>query len=160
MTEHGSGENISAFCDELRGRIAKKIETYQTKLKEIQLVEDLHKFGDLGEFERSFIENELSRWLNYSTSTEENEHVEYRLARLPFEQAYCYKNPEFHTKSRKDVLKAVFNEDSFEWRDNPALIREMSVQGKLRAIKRFEYMCSYVINRREELVFDLSDKIE
>jgi len=58
------------------------------------------------------------------------------------------------------VLKAVFNEDSFEWRDNPALIREMSVQGKLRAIKRFEYMCSYVINRREELVFDLSDKIE
>jgi len=152
-------EEIYDFYDEMRGRIEKKIKTYQTALKEVQLVEELHRFGDLGEFERSFVENEFSEWLNYSASAEANQYVEERLARLPFEQAYCYKNPEFHTKSRKDILHNIFNEDEFEWRDNPALVRDMTIQGKLRIIKRFEYMCYYVINTREELVFDLRDLV-
>lgn len=146
----------SEFCDKLRGSAEKKIEKYQTALKEIQLLEDLHHFGDLGVFDRSFMENEIASWLN---DTKSNENVEERLINLPFEKAYCYKNPEFHTKSRKDILQHLFGED-VEWRDNPSLIHLMSIEDKYRIIKRFEYMCYYIINTHDELLFDLNDVLK
>ena len=52
----------SEFCDKLRGSAEKKIEKFQTALKEIQLLEDLHHFGELGVFDRSFVENEFASW--------------------------------------------------------------------------------------------------
>jgi len=164
----------SCMCDELRTKTENKIVLYQSVLKNIQLWEELNNFSELGVFDRDFVENELSIWLNYTTSDDMNTHIEDRLMRLPFEQAYCSKNPEFHTfsnetdscasaslrncpKTRGDILREVFNEDSFEWRYNPVLARDMSIQDKLRIIKRFEYMCYYVINTRDEILFDIQD---
>lgn len=144
----------SEFCDKLRGSAEKKIEKFQTALKEIQLLEDLHHFGDLGVFDRSFVENEFASWLN----SDEPMYVEERLKNLPFEKAYCYKNPEFHTKSRRDILQHIFGEEN-EWRDNPSLIHLMSIEDKYRIIKRFEYMCYYIINTYDELLFDLNDML-
>ena len=142
----------SEFCDKLRGSAKNKIEKFQTALKDIQLLEDLHHFGDLGVFDRSFVENEFASWLN----SDEPMYVEERLKNLPFEKAYCYKNPEFHTKSRRDILQHIFGEEN-EWRDNPSLIHSMSIEDKYRIIKRFEYMCYYIINTHDELLFDLND---
>lgn len=142
----------SDFCDKLRGNVEKKIEKLQMILKEIQLLEDLHHFGDFGVFDRSFVENEFASWLN----SDESMYVEERLKNLPFEKAYCYKNPEFHTKSRRDILHHIFGEEN-EWRDNPSLIHLMSIDDKYRIIKRFEYMCYYTINTHDELLFDLND---
>jgi len=147
------------FCDKLRGTLEKKIVIHQSIFKDIQLWEELNNFCNLGEFDRAFMENEFAVWLNYTTDSDTNKYVEDRLTTLPFEQAYCYKNPEFHTKSRMDILREVFKEGSLEWRNNPALARDMSVQDKMRIIRRFEYMCYYVINTRDELVYDIQSVI-
>ena len=144
------------LVDELRGQVEKQILFRQSKMKDILLWEELNHFSDFGVFDRGFVENELTIWLNYTTSDETNRQIEDCLVRIPFEQAYCYKNPEFHTKSRGDILQSVFG-DSVEWRSNPVLARNLSIQEKLRIIKRFEYMCYYVINTREELLFDIRD---
>jgi hypothetical protein len=155
-TETKDEKYSQCVCDEMRERVFKKIEQFQTHLKELQLLEELHHFGELCEFDRDFVENKLDLWLNYSTSLDMNHYIEERLIQLPFEQAYCYKNPEFYTKSRTEILQHIFN-DSVEWRFNPSVARGMSLEGKGRIIKRFEYMCCYVINTREELFFDLCD---
>lgn len=161
MIEVDSDKSVSGysplFCDELREHVENKIVIYQCKLKEIQLWEELNKFGDLGLFETEFMETEFSIWLNYATDSDKNSYIEERLKALPFEQAYCYKNPEFYTKSRMDILREVFNDASLDWRENPELARNMSLQEKYRIIKRFEYMCYYVINRRDELLYDICD---
>lgn len=157
--EFSSLDYSSDFCDELRQQLEKRIIIHQSALEEIKLWEELNTFGDLGIFKRDFIENELSIWLNYTTDSDTNTYVETRLKLLPFEQAYCCNNPEFHTKSRIDILREVFNGD-LEWRDNPELARNMSVQEKFRIIKRFEYMCYYIINRRDELVYDICDRLQ
>ena len=141
----------SECCDKLRGSAEKKIEKFQTALKEIQLLEDLHHFGDLGVFDRSFVENEFASWLN---SDESNENIEERLKNLPFEKAYCYKNPEFRAKSRNELLQYVFG-DNIEWRTNPSSIQFMSELDCKKVLSYFEYMCYYVINTREELLFDI-----
>ena len=144
------------LVDELRGNAETQVVFYQSLLKNIQLYEELNYFSELGTFDRDFVENELSRWLNYTTDNDTNKWIEDRLVRIPFEQAYCYKNPEFHTKSIDDILLEVFNcKSMIEWRNNPALVRNLSIQEKLRIIKQFEYMCYYVINTREEMLFDI-----
>jgi len=146
----------SYICDQLKCTVDKRIVTLQSILKNIQLWEELNRFSELGTFGRDFIENDLSIWLNYSTDEETNNRIEECLKRIPFEQAYCNKNPEFHTKSRGDILREVFNNnESLEWRDNPSLVRNLSIQDKLRIIKRFEYMCYFVINQRDELIYDI-----
>lgn len=139
----------------LRGNAEKQIVYYQSILNDILLCEELSCFSELGTFDRDFIENELAIWLNYSTDDDTNKRIEDRLIRLPFEKAYCYKNPEFHTKTRGEILREVFGEKTSEWRYNPALARNLSIQEKLRIIRRFEYMCYYVINTREELLFEI-----
>jgi len=153
----------SELCDELRRRMESQIEFQKSVLdrthlwlKDIMLWKELNQFSELGAFDRGFVENELAIWLNYTTDDETNTKIEERLVRIPFEQAYCYKNPDFLTKSREEILKCVFV-DSVEWRSNPGFARNLSIQEKLRIIKRFEYMCYYVINTREELLFDIQD---
>lgn len=155
MTETYSEEMV----DELRGQVEKKIVFAQSLLKDIMLWEELNHFSDLGVFDRGFVENELAIWLNYTTDYETSKQIECRLTRIPFEQAYCYKNPEFYTKSRGDIFKEVFNEDSFEWRTSPSIAFLGSIQEKMRVIKRFEYMCYYVINTRDELLFDIQNNL-
>lgn len=151
----------SELGDKMRGTTEKQIVFYQSISNDIQLCEELNRFAELGTFDRDFVENELSIWLNYSTDEDTNRKIADRLARIPFEQAYCYKNPEFNTRSRGDILQEVFNgESSFEWRDDPSLTHNLSVQDKLRIIRRFEYMCYYVINTREEMLFDIKDTLK
>lgn len=148
----------SELSDKLRDVAESQIVFYQSILKQIQLCEELNHFSDLGVFAKDFPDNELSVWLNYATDDDTNKRIENRLIRIPFEQAYCYKNPDFHTKSRGDILRAVFGgASSHEWRSSPDLVRNLSIQEKLRMIKRFEYMCYYVINTRDELLFDIQD---
>lgn len=147
----------SAFCDDLRTKLESRIIFRQSMLKDIQLWENLNQFGDNGPFTLEFMEDEFAYWLNYATDSDKNTFIEERLARIPFEQAYCHKNPEFYTKSRDELLREVFKTESNEWRDNPGIARDMSIQDKLRIIKRFEYMCYYTMNRRDELIYDICD---
>jgi hypothetical protein len=144
---------------ELIGSVEKQILYRQSVLKDILLWEELNRFSELGNFKRDFVETDLAIWLNYTTDDETNTRIEDQLKRIPFEKAYCHKNPEFHTKSRNDILLHVFR-DSVEWRDNPALVRNLSIQEKMKIIKRFEYMCYYVINTREEMLFDIQDFLQ
>jgi len=143
--------------DSLIKQVERKIVLYQTMLNRIQLLEELHNFGDLGAFENSFVdifdkENEQSqRWLNGEQTA--TEYVESRLIRLPFEQAYCYKNPEYQTKSRTELLHIVFGEN-IEWRNCPTYFGNSQIS-KEQLVKNFEYMCYYVINTRDELLFDI-----
>jgi hypothetical protein len=124
-------------------------------LHHIQLLEELNHFGDLGVFDNSFVSifdtetdpnQYISRWLN--GDPEATEYVESRFTRIPFEQAYCYKNPEYQTKPRTELLKNVFGENT-EWRNLS------DKQNHTQIIKHFEYMCYYVINTRDELLFDV-----
>jgi hypothetical protein len=152
-TETQSFEYSSGLYDELKMKL-------ETRLQHVQLWKELNHFADLGNFYRDFVENELSLWLNYTTDNETNLRIEERLKRIPFEQAYCYKNPEFDIDERGELWKHVFNDVSMDWRYNPELVRNLSVQDKYRIIKRFEYMCYYVINRREELIYDICDYLK
>ena len=144
-----------SLVDSMRGQVEKKILSWQSLLKDIILWEELNHFSNLDVFDRGFVENELAIWLNPSTDYEVSKRIGWRLSGIPFEQAYCYKNPEFYTKSRGDIFKEVFNDDSFEWRTAPHVAFLGTIQQKMRVIKRFEYMCYYVINTRDELLFDI-----
>jgi len=150
-------DDIATIYDSLRKPIDHQIESSVKILGDIELWLELTRFYGLEAFDRSFIENELSKWLNYSCSDDENKYVEERLKNLPFETAYRYKNAEYadFAKSDAEVLQNVFGEGAHEWRLNPSSARNASIQDKLRIIKRFEYMCYYVINTREELLFDI-----
>jgi len=143
------------LVDSMRGQVEKKIVFAQSLLKDIILWDELNHFSNSSVFDRGFVENELAIWLNPSTDYEVSKRIGWRLSGIPFEQAYCYKNPEFYTKSRGDIFKEVFNDDSFEWRTAPHVAFLGTIQQKMRVIKRFEYMCYYVINTRDELLFDI-----
>ena len=157
MTEKHYSDYSEGLVDTMRGQIEKQIVARQSLLKDILLWEELNHFSHLGVFDRGFVENELAIWLNPSTDYEVSKQIGYRLTSIPFEQAYCYKNPEFYTKSRGDIFKEVFNDDSFVWRTAPSVAFLGTIQEKMRVIKRFEYMCYYVINTRDELLFDIQD---
>ena len=151
--------------ESLRKPVERQIESLVKILGEIELWLELTRFtqsridDSTYLINREFVENEFSEWLNYYCSDDANKYVEDRLARLPFESAYRHKNPEYADKSDADVLREVFGDGAHEWRYNPTSIRNTSIQDKLRVIKRFEYMCYYVINTQEELLFDIRDYI-
>lgn len=136
---------------EMRKEVNYRIQTWQNVLREIETCEDLH----LGKIDREFMDNDFLQWFREETET--NKHVSEKLSQLPFEQAYSYKNPEFYTKSHTQLLQHVFGDESFEWRDNPTSQSNLSITEKYRLIKRFEYMCYYVINTREELLYDICE---
>ncbi len=146
--------------DSLRYQVERKIVFYQTMLNQVQLLEELNNFGDLGAFDNSFVDifdqekdqsQYLSRWLGGEPTA--TEYIENRLIRLPFEQAYCYKNPDFQTKSRTELLSIIFGEN-IEWRNCPTYFGKPTISKK-QLVKNFEYMCYYVINTRDELLFDI-----
>lgn len=158
-------EDYSMTCDLWRGIIDKKTVCLQSLLKDVQLFEDLHRFGDISVFDRTFIK-ELE-WLHevwlmesecsidvYEDTMERRDEIERKLKYLPFEKAMCYKEPEFHTKSNLDIVKNVFGDD-VEWRFTPSIVKHMSIEDRERVFTHFEYMLYFVINVREELAFDI-----
>lgn len=132
---------------EMRTKVNSRIRTWQNVLRDIDICEDLH----IGKIDREFMENEFLQW--FGDDEETNKRIDEKLAQLPFEQAYSYKNPEFYTKSRAQLLEHVFGDDSVAHTIT-------SITDKYRLIKRFEYMCYYVINTREELLFDIREFLE
>jgi hypothetical protein len=144
--------------DELRGRVESKIAHYKSILKDILILDELYRFGYVGGvFDRSFLD-EISTICalpsDYPVINKWIMEVDKLLVRIPFEQAYCYKNPDFWAKSNTELLHCVFG-DNIEWRSNPSSIRVMSEIDRKKVLSYFEYMCYYVINRREELLFDI-----
>ena len=157
MTEFETIAYSSQLRDDLTRRMELKIVLHQSMLNNILIVDELHRFGDAGLFDRSF-SDEISTICalpsDYPVINEWILAVENLLVRLPFEQAYCYKNPEFRAKSRNELLQYVFG-DNIEWRTNPSSIQFMSELDCKKVLSYFEYMCYYVINTREELLFDI-----
>jgi len=153
-------EDIGAIYNSLRKPIDHQIELLVKMLGEIELWLELTRFDGKNVISRNFVENEFNEWLNYYCSDDLNKYVEECLAKLPFETAYRFKNPDYSDKSNTDVLREVFGDGEHEWRETPSSVRNASIQYKLRIIKRFEYMCYYVINTRDELLFDIRDFID
>jgi hypothetical protein len=142
-----------------------KIRKYQLVLKDIQVYDELHNFGNLGVFDQSFFE-ELE-WLRDTWLDEGSEDlfdanrvccVEDRLAALPFETALVHTNPLYRTMSLDEIWKDVFKEPA-KWRLEPSLVMNMSKEDKLRIYKHFEYMCYFVINTRDTLLFDIKNDL-
>jgi len=138
-----------------------KIQKFQLVLKDIQVYDELQRFGNLGSFDRSFLE-ELE-WLRDTWLDDKSEelfdskrvgHIEDLLVALPFETALVHKNPLYRTWSLDEMWQDVFNEFA-DWRTDPSLVMNMNPEDKLRIYKHFEYMCYFVINTREELLFDI-----
>jgi hypothetical protein len=158
MNEHENIAYSSQLREELRGRVESKIAHYKSMLNDILILDELHRFGYVGgAFDRSFLDEISTMCALPSDCPGINEWImatDKLLVRIPFEKAYCYKNPEFQTKSNTELLHCVFG-DNIEWRSNPSSIRVMSEIDRKKALSYFEYMCYYVINRREELLFDI-----
>jgi hypothetical protein len=117
-------------------------------------------------FNRTFIEEDLvwihDVWMNgtdcsievYEETDERCNYIESKLQCLPFEEAWCYREPEYIGKTDVDIIKSAFNED-ISWRFYPSVVKHMSLEDRERVYKHFEYMCYFVINVRDELYFDL-----
>lgn len=142
-----------------------KIRKYQLVLKDIQVCDELQTFGNLGVFDKGFL-NELE-WLKDTWIDDDSEelfdvkrvcYIEDRLAALPFETALIHKNKSYRTSSLEEIWNDKFKE-SAEWRLDPSLVMNMSKEDKLRIYKHFEYMCYFVINTRDELLFDIKDSL-
>ena len=118
---------------------------------------ELNWFGKICIFERSFIDNEFANWLS-DLNNEMSFELEEKLCKIPFEQAYRYKNPEFYGKTNTDILSEVFK-DSFEWRYNPKLVQKMTKEEQQIVYNNFEYMLYYVINTRDEIEFDINNPL-
>lgn len=154
----------SDFCDSMREQITKKIVKYQSLLKDIQLWEELNSFGDLGVFDISFVRDlEWLRnvWCNEEvvSDIEKVQYVKERLVALPFEHAFCHKNPEYYTKPSSDIFKDTFKDNAVNWRNNPSYIEMMPRIEKERIFSLFEYMCYFIINVRDELLFDIQQEL-
>jgi len=143
--------------DKLERAASQKIEYSGACLDDIELCERLHAFGDLGTFDRSFFE-ELD-WLLETWIDDESEElfdarkvadIEDRLERLPFEDALKCKqpgNPEWMNRCLE------------EWRTNVSTVMTMSKEDKIRIHGYFEYMCYFVINAREELLYEIANRL-
>ena len=166
ITNHDNENQFSSdICDLMRGQITKKIVKYQSLLKDIQLLEELNSFGDLGVFNISFVRDlEWLRdvWCNEEVSSdiEKVQYVKDRLKALPFERAFCYKNTEYYTKLSSDIFKYAFKDNAVNWRNNPSSIETMSRNEKERIFGLFEYMCYFIINVRDELLFDIQQELQ
>jgi hypothetical protein len=129
----------------------------QCKLK---LCEKLHYFGDMGEFGREFLA-EL-RWLRDVWMDRQNEElfdagmvadIEDRLERIPFKDATSYKCPV------DECLANICLDENAEWRNSVCSVMSMTPREQLETYERFEYMCNFIINAREELLFDIESQI-
>lgn len=138
-----------------------KIQKYQLMLKDIQVYEQLRSFGVLGEFTRTFFQ-ELE-WLKDTWLDDESEelfdakrvaYIEDRLIELPFEIALNHVDPSFRTQSLNEIWLSVFKEPA-PWRQDPSLVMAMSREDKERIYAHFEYMCYFVLNTRESLLYDI-----
>lgn len=154
-----------ADTNELRHIIQSRVEEYQQWLNNIEIYESLCKFGDLGPFNRDFL-SELDWLRDIWLDDESNEcfdsrrvyEIEDKLVQLPFEQALMYKEPEYRTQSLHEITSSKFGED-VSWRNMPEIVMSMSREDKLHIYANFEYMYYYVINVREELIFDIRNRL-
>ena len=143
-----------------------KIKKFQLVLKDIQVYDELTKFGNLGKFDRAFLK-ELD-WLLGEWLDDESEalfdakrvcSIENCLAALPFETAFVHMNELYRTASLKEIWHDVFKE-SAEWRIEPSLVWTMSHEDRIRIHKHFEYMCYFILNTRDALLFDIKDTLD
>lgn len=140
-----------------------KIRQLQLMLNDIRVYDTLCSFNNLGQFTRSFL-SELE-WLRYTWLDETSDelfdakrvcYIEDRIVELPFEAALRHNKPEFFNLSLHEIRDIVF---PVEWRHNPSLVMNMSREDKERIYKQFEYMCYYVLNTREALLFDIQSAL-
>ena len=165
-------KNVDIFeyrdaCDSWRTVVNTNITDLQYVLKDIQLLEDLYRLDEFGAGFKDDLAWLHEVWLNatdYSIDTyddimERVADIENRLVSLPFEKAYCYREPEFHTKSNGDIVRNVFGNDVM-WRFNPSVVKYMSFEDRERIFTHFEYMFYFIINVRDELAFDISSSLD
>jgi len=136
----------SAFLED---RTNEKIQQYQLLLNDIRVYDKLRTFGVLGEFTRTFFQ-ELE-WLKDTWLDDESEelfdakrvaYIEDRLIELPFETALAYAD-------------STHPSTQAEWRRDPSIVMTMSREDKEWIYKQFEYMCYFVLNTRETLLYDI-----
>jgi len=129
-------------------------------LPKIELCERLHSFGDKGEFNRGFLE-EL-KWLRDTWIDKDSDElfnsrivadIEDKLERIPFEDAVSYKTPV------DEHLANLCLDELSAWRTNVCVVMAMQPDEQIKIYERFEYMCHFVINAREELLFDIQSQI-
>lgn len=137
---------------------SQQIDLYSSIQDDIQLCEDLFRNGETRGFDRSLIDD-LNSLLEIWTDRKSDElfdsnfvwQVEDRLANLPFEKAIEHKQPVDEVFAQK-CLEA-------EWRTRPELVMDMPVEKQIEAHRMFEYMCYFVINAREELLYDIESRL-
>lgn len=141
------------YCREAANR---QIARYYSVLADIELCERLHHFGDQGEFRRSFLVD--LKWMFDTWTDEESEElfdaqrvseIEDKLEQLPFKDAIRYKTP------ADEELANICLDEMAEWRSDVSSVMAMSKDDKIRIWGYFEYMCCFIINVREELLFDI-----
>lgn len=98
----------------------------------------------------------LSVWKNEDDSDElfdarKVADIEDRLSEIPFFEATTYKSPV------DDRLACECLDINAVWITNPCVVMAMSLEEKVEIHRKFEYMCYFVINAREELQFDLRE---
>ena len=156
----------NAFLTFLEKEANAEIQKYQLVLKDIQVCDELQTFRNMGHFDVGFIKD--LEWLRDTWLDDESEelfdakkvgYIEDQLIALPFETAFIHKNELYRTASLEEIRQDVFKEPA-EWRMDPSLVMTMSKEDKLRIFTHFEYMCYYVINTREELLYDIKATLE
>ena len=136
------------------------VANYEKCLNDIKLCEDLHAFGNKGAFDQEFL-LELKWLLEVWLDDEAIElfdavkvaDIEDKLERIPFEQSIRYKEP-----ANYEIANICLSEPA-EWRTDVASVMTMSKEDKTRFFGYFEYMCYYVINARNELLFDIQARL-
>jgi len=153
-----------ACTNELRSILTQRIEEYQRQINDLDTYETLCKLGDFGEFGREFLSD--IEWLRDTWLEETNDlfdsarvsEIEDKLVQLPYEQAVMYREPDLRTLSLHEILTRKFGED-VTWRVMPETVMAASREDKLRVYAHFEYMCYFVINVREELLFEIRSRL-
>ncbi len=141
---------------------SQQMDLYSRLQEDIGLCEDLFCMPEDAEIEGCFdraLIDDLNKLLEIWTDEEDGElfdanfvwRTEELLARLPFEKALQCKEP-------VDLGLAQKCLDS-KWRSNPSLIMTMSAAEQIEAHRLFEYMCYFVINVREELLYDIESRL-
>jgi hypothetical protein len=144
----------------LETKANRKIQHFQLVLKDIQVYDELRVVNRDILTELDFLK---SVWLN----TDPDEffdanrvfNIEERLITLPFELAISHVDPSYRTMALKDIWLKIFKDES-EWRMDPSLVMLMSREDKERIYTNFEFMCYYVINTCESLLFEIKYALE
>lgn len=145
--------------NEIRHIINQRIEEYQRLLNDVDLYESLRVIDRDFMLELDWLRDE---WLNDQSDelfdAKRVGNIEDVLVNLPFEQAMMHKDQSLRTLSLHDILVSKFGED-VAWRTKPEIIMGASRTDKLRIHTYFEYMCYFVLNVREELLFDICSRL-